>query len=76
LKPFATRTYAAFSWSSIGSLRTVCVRTYDSAAQNSPTPNRIETSFQNDIIAQTKYRMMLRFVSCTASHTLVLPVTT
>jgi len=68
--------YAAFSCSSIGSRRIVCVRTYDSAAQNSPMPNRIDTSFQNDIIAHTKYRMMLRLVSWTASHTLVLPVTT
>jgi hypothetical protein len=56
-------------------LSTVCASTYSSPAQNTPSPIRTGTSLRHiEAPAQTKYTMMLRLVSCTASQTLVRPV--
>ena len=59
----------------MGTLKIVCVSTYNKPQQNSPTKNRGATSLLHENNpAHTKYTMMLRFVSWTASHTFVLPV--
>lgn len=56
-------------------LKTVCVSTYNTPAQKSPTAIRTpRATARKYTLAQTKYTMMLRFVSWTASHTLVRPV--
>jgi hypothetical protein len=59
----------------MGTLKIVWVSTYNKPLQNSPTNSRGATSrLQEYTAAHTKYTMMLRFVSWTASHTFVLPV--
>jgi len=59
----------------MGTLKIVCVNAYNKPLQNSPSAIRTATSLRQKYIpAHTKYTMMLRFVSWTASHTFVLPV--
>jgi hypothetical protein len=53
----------------------VCVSAYSTAPQNSAMNIRSAAPLPQKYTAiHTKYTTMLRFVSCTASHTFVRPV--
>jgi hypothetical protein len=59
----------------MGTLKSVWVRAHSTPPQKSATNARdAPPLFQKYQPAHTKYTMMLRLVSCTASHTFVLPV--